>query len=302
MKKIILLVFIFSFNTRTILLAQILSLNPSLSSQTDTIFSVPYAQPAIVEYTIPILINETRVWTPTHGNSETSGPFHSQGFMSQTLSLPKPDNFFIAFSLNELINIINDNPDMFPRKIRFLIEKSSMQLKNIFVFQGDNYYQMDSFKIDSLAYSIMPNHHLHITSEGPSLLSKITSCYHQTFSVTNEVNGVQKQWFRSTGFSTDSSACKFTLDLSPSDTSLEVQSGKIYPTALTLQSSADFLQFTVSLEPTETELAIYNILGQKEFSEIVPPFTSTLILYSPVFPSGYYFARYNNKMIKFYYK
>lgn len=281
-----------------------------LNQQSDTNFNVPYAQPVKIDFHFPIKMKQDYYYNPQRG-PDVHQTYTYNGVMEQTLIMTSTDNIVQSYEINNITTLMNytQNGNGNPmRLVKFTIDTVEQILKNIYVYYNwaplQYVYEIDSFKIASLPYSITWNHHLFASSQGAELFSKLSEVFHFSSTLQGDgMGGGTQNIYLSVGLSTDTQSYKFSIDISSTDPAFV---GVSVPKSLNndffktrVDDHSELITFGFSSANQPRELKIYDLMGREVYHSSVTPGVTSLFMSKNILASGCYIAMLGNSRTKF---
>jgi hypothetical protein len=275
--------------------------------EADTNFSVPFAQPAKVSYSIPIKIRDLSV-SHTTGNVVYDA---SYGYLVQKNILLSDSGYQIQhYSADNKITLFSwQNSDFMssPRRlIEFTIDTINSKLLNIHIVDevgshGSSYHDLDSFTISSVFYEITSGHHLVASLNGAELMGKIFNVDYNYRTTSSDNRGGYDQEEQSLiSIISDTQKFSFSLDLSSTDPVFGVSKQKniITPFRYINTQNLGFIEFSFAPSFQSRMIKIFDIMGREVYNANIGPEQDTYLLDNGSIAPGVYFAILEKETLK----
>ena len=290
-------------STRTF--SQDFATNSLKNIQTDTVYDIPYALPAKIDFSIPINIRIVEKRT----NPEYNLDYFSTGKMEKTILLSREDTAgnitANKYSLNGNVFLGNQLKDT-KSGISFELDTINKLLKRIKIFyilEGPTIYgERDSFTIGEMPYQIVWNYHLYASLSGINFLSQISNVDYYWLRVGplnfNDILD-ERHYFRT--LNTDTGAYRISIDLATTDPAREVNLRKQLTDNFSIKADniSPLIIFSFRESTIPKIIKIYDIVGREVLSETLSPNVSSFVISKNQFLTGCYFVTVNGKVQKF---
>lgn len=280
-----------------------------LNQQSDTNFNVPYAQPAKLDFLIPIKVDHSYIYKPNRGQS--TGKIYA-GIISDSikhvLSMTRMDYLVQSYELDGRVTLYNYAPTVYnsTQIVKYSLDTVNKLLVNLYVYfkwgSGFNYLT-DSFTITSIPYTILWNHNLFATAQGIDFFSKLTGVYYYSQGVNSDgMNNITESYYEYHALGNDTQLYRFSINLKTMDPAFGVsiqkdQDGSFLSARVDELSGLLTFSFPSANQPREFK--IYDLMGREVYRTSVTQGVTSLFISKNILPSGCYIAMLGNSRAKF---